>query len=243
MGWFRRLFGKRKASADDEETGSRTAVSTLDRPESAATSDAGVEEKAEDKAEAETAPAAEDDVADVDAVAEIESEQPKQQADDEPTDSALSMLDTERTTALLAEQEPAEDGAAESTADDSSDRGLFEPVTAVPEDAEDTAETGAEATEAAPQAEVEVSEPESEGAADGESAEETGGPYGPGSANPLPDGSAPSEEFTVKGNTSSKLFHTNESPYYGRTKAKVWFKTPEDAKRAGFTAWNEKKNR
>jgi hypothetical protein len=45
----------------------------------------------------------------------------------------------------------------------------------------------------------------------------------------------------VKGKRSSKLFHTAESPYFGRTKADVWFKTPADAENAGFAAWNHKK--
>ncbi len=67
------------------------------------------------------------------------------------------------------------------------------------------------------------------------------GPFGPGSAKPLADGAAPGEEFTVKGKRSSKLFHTAESPYFGRTKADVWFKTPADAENAGFAAWNHKK--
>ncbi len=67
------------------------------------------------------------------------------------------------------------------------------------------------------------------------------GPFGPGSAKPLADGGAPGEEYTVKGKRSSKLFHTAESPYFGRTKADVWFKTPADAESAGFAAWNHKK--
>ena len=67
------------------------------------------------------------------------------------------------------------------------------------------------------------------------------GPFGPGSAKPLSDGSAPGEEYTVKGKRSSKLFHTAESPYFGRTKADVWFKTAADAESAGFAAWNHKK--
>jgi hypothetical protein len=67
------------------------------------------------------------------------------------------------------------------------------------------------------------------------------GPFGPGSAKPLADGSAPGAEYTVKGKRSSKLFHTAESPYFGRTKADVWFKTPADAESAGFAAWNHKK--
>ena len=65
--------------------------------------------------------------------------------------------------------------------------------------------------------------------------------HGPGSATPLADGSAPSGEYTVKGNADSMLFHTIESPYYGRTKAEVWFKNEKDAEAAGFTAWNRRR--
>jgi hypothetical protein len=68
----------------------------------------------------------------------------------------------------------------------------------------------------------------------------TAGPY-PGSALPGPDGSAPAEEFTIKGNADSMLFHTPDSPYYGRTKAEVWFSRVEDAEAAGFTNWKRKK--
>jgi hypothetical protein len=39
------------------------------------------------------------------------------------------------------------------------------------------------------------------------------------------------------------LFHTTTSPYYTRTKAEVWFRTPEDAEQAGFTAWNRPRQR
>jgi len=64
----------------------------------------------------------------------------------------------------------------------------------------------------------------------------TAGPY-PGSAVPGPDGAAPGPEFTIKGNPDSMLFHTPDSPNYGRTKADVWFSKPEDAEAAGFTNW------
>ena len=37
------------------------------------------------------------------------------------------------------------------------------------------------------------------------------------------------------------LFHTPDSPYYGRTKAEVWFQHPADAEAAGFTSWTRKK--
>ena len=63
----------------------------------------------------------------------------------------------------------------------------------------------------------------------------------PNSARALPDGSAPSAEFTIKGNAGSMLFHTKESPYYGRTKAEVWFRNPADAEAAGFTGWDKRR--
>jgi hypothetical protein len=67
------------------------------------------------------------------------------------------------------------------------------------------------------------------------------GPFGPGSAAPRPDGSAPGPDFTIKGNSGSMLFHPPSSPYYSRTKAEVWFRTPEDASAAGFTAYAQRR--
>ncbi|MGP5130524.1 50S ribosomal protein L4, sunset domain variant [Brachybacterium tyrofermentans] len=58
-------------------------------------------------------------------------------------------------------------------------------------------------------------------------------PYGAGSAAPVADGSAP-EGFSIKGNQDSMKFHTEDSPWYGRTKAEVWFATEEAATAAGF---------
>jgi hypothetical protein len=63
------------------------------------------------------------------------------------------------------------------------------------------------------------------------------GPFGPGSALPLPDGSAPSPQFRIKARTSSMVFHTESSPFYERLEPQVWFRTPDDAQRAGFTSW------
>jgi small subunit ribosomal protein S2 len=59
------------------------------------------------------------------------------------------------------------------------------------------------------------------------------GPYGVDSAAPLEDGSAP-EGFEIKGNADSMKFHAPTSPWYGRTKAEVWFRTAEAAIAAGF---------
>jgi len=60
-------------------------------------------------------------------------------------------------------------------------------------------------------------------------------------AAPLSDGSAPGPEFVIKGNGDSMLFHTESSPYYGRTKAEVWFRTEEEATAAGFTKWTRRR--
>lgn len=63
------------------------------------------------------------------------------------------------------------------------------------------------------------------------------GPFGPGSALPLPDGSAPAPQFRIKARTSSMVFHTESSPFYERLEPQVWFATQDDAQRAGFTSW------
>ncbi|MGH3437077.1 MAG: hypothetical protein ACRDRN_11495 [Sciscionella sp.] len=68
------------------------------------------------------------------------------------------------------------------------------------------------------------------------------GPFGPGSALPRPDGSAPSPEFQVKARTSSMVFHTENSPFFARLLPQIWFRSPEEAKRAGFTSWERPKD-
>lgn len=68
------------------------------------------------------------------------------------------------------------------------------------------------------------------------------GPHGPGSAHPLEDASAPHERFHVKGNADSGLYHTADSPHYGRTKAEVWFASNEHAEAAGFKHWKNHKS-
>jgi small subunit ribosomal protein S2 len=64
--------------------------------------------------------------------------------------------------------------------------------------------------------------------------------FGPDSAAPLEDGSAP-EGFEIKGNADSMKFHAPTSPWYGRTVAEVWFKTAEAAEAAGFANAEHKK--
>jgi large subunit ribosomal protein L17 len=68
-----------------------------------------------------------------------------------------------------------------------------------------------------------------------ESAATDEAPYGPGSAAPTEDGSAP-EGFPIKGNADSMLYHTTESRWYEQTVAEVWFATEEAAEAAGFSA-------
>lgn len=55
------------------------------------------------------------------------------------------------------------------------------------------------------------------------------------------DGSAPSAEYVVKAKLKSKIFHTEASPNYLRTRADVWFKSAADAEAAGFRAAKELK--
>lgn len=78
--------------------------------------------------------------------------------------------------------------------------------------------------------------------ADAESAapEPAPGPHGPGSALPLVDGASPHASYTIKGNADSMKYHPEDSPYYGRTIAEVWFKDEESAQAAGFVHWREK---
>ncbi|MFC5285998.1 hypothetical protein ACFPM7_02950 [Actinokineospora guangxiensis] len=66
-------------------------------------------------------------------------------------------------------------------------------------------------------------------------AEVAPGPH-PGSALPLPDGGAPSDEYTVKG--IADRFHTTASPHYPRVRAQVWFRNAADAQRAGLHRWD-----
>jgi large subunit ribosomal protein L4 len=39
----------------------------------------------------------------------------------------------------------------------------------------------------------------------------------------------------VKGNSGSKRYHAPDSPYYSRTRAEVWFTSPDVAEAAGFS--------
>lgn len=63
--------------------------------------------------------------------------------------------------------------------------------------------------------------------------------YGPGSAEPLDDGTGPAG-WQIKGNAGSMLFHTPESPSYDEVRAEVWFESEEAARAAGFAHWDRR---
>jgi hypothetical protein len=70
-----------------------------------------------------------------------------------------------------------------------------------------------------------------------EATEPEPGPHGPGSALALEGGASPHPSYTIKGNTDSRKYHPEDSPYYARTVAEVWFKDEESAQAAGFVHW------
>ena len=59
-----------------------------------------------------------------------------------------------------------------------------------------------------------------------------GAPYA-GAVLPAADGSSSDAAYDIKG-SSGKKYHTTASPYYGRTKAAVYFNSEEAAEAAGF---------
>ncbi|MGW5055469.1 sunset domain-containing protein [Actinokineospora sp. NPDC004072] len=60
------------------------------------------------------------------------------------------------------------------------------------------------------------------------------GPFGPGSAMPLPGGNSPSSEYRVKASVTALRYCSPESPKFDRTVAEVWFRSVADAERVGF---------
>ncbi|MDO7866993.1 sunset domain-containing protein [Nocardioides jiangxiensis] len=77
------------------------------------------------------------------------------------------------------------------------------------------------------------------GAAVGGTAQTSEGPYGAGSAAPLEDGTSPGAAYTIKGDSTAKVFHTRDSSAYDETRADVWFADADAARAAGFEAWTD----
>lgn len=132
--------------------------------------------------------------------------------------------------------------ASRSAADDRARRVAKSKGEDVPADDEVVEETtGAEAVEApaeetATEATSEATSETVDSDGDGESNADDASPYGEGS-HALIDGDPDQmpEGFPVKGNADSKLYHNEDSPFYGRTKAEVWFANDEAAEAAGFS--------
>lgn len=68
----------------------------------------------------------------------------------------------------------------------------------------------------------------------GEAAGIPPGPFGPGSAMPLPGGGRPDPSFTVKASVTELRYCTEGSPQFASMIPEVWFATPGDAERVGF---------
>ncbi|WP_246476764.1 sunset domain-containing protein [Actinokineospora xionganensis] len=60
------------------------------------------------------------------------------------------------------------------------------------------------------------------------------GPFGPGSAMPLPGGESPSGDYVIKASVTALRYCSPESPKFDRTIAEVWFRSVADAERVGF---------
>ncbi|WP_424190006.1 hypothetical protein ACOBQX_14460 [Actinokineospora sp. G85] len=111
------------------------------------------------------------------------------------------------------------------------ERSLFEPI--VPVDHQPAKEPVAAAVAAAPQRRRGGRTPNTTGIG-GVDPFVPPGPFGPGSAMPLPGGRPPSSEFTIKASVTALRYCSPESPKFDRTVAEVWFRSVDDAERVGF---------
>jgi len=107
---------------------------------------------------------------------------------------------------------------------------------AVEEVLDDVAADEVVADEAAAETAPDVDSSTQDSDADGQVNADDTSPYGSGS-HALIDGDPDQvpEGFPVKGNDDSKLYHNENSPFYGRTKAEVWFADDAAAEAAGFS--------
>lgn len=237
MKWFTQLVGKLKSIGGSKQaTTATTATAPVEPVEEAKDTAATTTEPAEKADAADAAQEKTETVAE--AQADTETVAVTGEAADEPvTEKTEKTEKADETGAADAEPEPvvaAEQAAGPEQAGDA------ETVVASEEAAAEVFAAAESAAKAAPEPADPALSTLDEGAITAE-LQAAGGPYGPGSAKPAADGTAPSAEFAVKGKESSKLFHTEKSPYFGRTKADVWFKSEADAESAGFQAWDHKK--
>ena len=87
---------------------------------------------------------------------------------------------------------------------------------------------------AAKQQEAKAAAAETKAAEDAEKVESASVEVPEGAVVANEDGSAP-EGYTIKGNADSGKYHEPDGQWYDQTIAEFWFKTAEDAEKAGFT--------
>lgn len=162
--------------------------------------------------EPEAEPAAEAPAAEEPVEAPAEPAAAAETTTETTTETTVEVTEAD-TAAVVAEAESVTAEAAAADAVDSEPAPVAEPAATEPA----ATKPAAEKTE----------EPVAEAPAATESA-----PY-PGAVLPAADGSSSDAAYTIKG-SSGKKYHTTASPYYGRTKAAVYFDTVESAEAAGF---------
>ncbi|KQZ89195.1 50S ribosomal protein L17 [Phycicoccus sp. Root563] len=91
----------------------------------------------------------------------------------------------------------------------------------------------AEAKEAAVETKVAEDEAKAQTTEATETTEAAALPEGAIAANE--DGSTPDEAYVVKGNADSGKYHEADGQWFEQTHAEFWFKSAEDAEKAGFT--------
>jgi len=91
----------------------------------------------------------------------------------------------------------------------------------------------AEAKEAAVETKAAEDEAKAETTEATETTEAAALPEGAIAANE--DGSTPDEAYVVKGNADSGKYHEADGQWFEQTQAEFWFKSAEDAEKAGFT--------
>ncbi|MFD7074126.1 hypothetical protein ACFV9G_07915 [Nocardioides sp. NPDC059952] len=188
------------------------------RKDAKAAPQADKEHPTTEAAEATDAPVTDAAVpAEAPAVEEPATEEPTKasvEAEAEVAEPAAEDVTDADTAAVVAEAESVTAAAA------AAEPVVTEPVAAEPE----TAEAEADETPVA-------AEPKATPAAEAPAATNAA-PY-PGAVLPAADGTSPDAAYDIKG-SSGKKYHTTASPYYGRTKAAVYFDSEESAEAAGF---------
>lgn len=135
-------------------------------------------------------------------------------------------------------EKAAKSGAGDASADRQARvaKSKGEDVTEVVEETVEEEVVEAEVPEAEVEEVADVTSETQDSDNDGEVNASDASPYGDGShalINDDPD--VMPEGFPIKGNDQSKLYHNENSRFYSRTKAEIWFATDEAAEAAGFS--------